>query len=121
MPAKVTHEELRRTIWIMEIGFDLPNTGQIKRIAYGTATEKRIKLFLDNEMKNIRGVMDAGILSGRSYEQVAKAMFEEWKNWLDDNHEGMGLKIRDDAQPEVKEEFALWSEEHVKKRAMGYR
>ncbi|MBE6524477.1 MAG: hypothetical protein E7Z65_06370 [Thermoplasmata archaeon] len=54
------------------IGFDLPNTEQIKQIAYGTTTEKKIKLFSDNEMKSIRGVMDAGILSGRSYDQIAK-------------------------------------------------
>ncbi len=40
MPAKVTHKELRRTIWSTGIGFNLPNTGQIKRIVYGTATEK---------------------------------------------------------------------------------
>lgn len=54
------------------IGFDLPNTKQIRRIAYGTSTERKIKLFSDNEMKGIREVMDAGILSGRSWDDVAK-------------------------------------------------
>ncbi|MBR1452731.1 MAG: minor capsid protein, partial [Candidatus Methanomethylophilaceae archaeon] len=54
------------------IGFDLPNTDQIRQIAYGTATEKKIKLFSDSEMKGIREVMDAGILSGRSWDDVAK-------------------------------------------------
>ncbi len=54
------------------IGFDLPNVGQIQQIAYGTETEKKIKLFSDNEMKGIREVMDAGILSGRTYDDVAK-------------------------------------------------
>jgi len=48
-------------------------------------------------------------------------MFESWKEWLDDDYKGMGLKIRDDAPPQVKEEFRVWSENQKKRHEMGYR